>query len=297
MLAVPTYGPGPEVGVITHGGFMAGAPPARSAHAPIGLFDSGVGGLTVAAAIARRMPEERFIYVADQHHVPYGGRPLDEIRSFAGSLSRYMFERGAKLVVMACNVSSATALAEVQAGVGEAHALGVILPGARAAVAATRTGNIGVLATAGTVASGAYVAAAGVLDPAVTVHQVACPAFVPLVESGRAESPEAHDAARGYLAPLVAAGVDTVILGCTHYPFLLPTLRRVAHANLTFVDPAEETARVVEDTLRRGGRAHAGARAPHQLLTTLDPTLFAEQLARLTPELVGEVARVPWAHR
>lgn len=306
MIAVPSLWSSPDVGVIPRGGFGHGLLPTRSSEAPIGLFDSGVGGLTVAAAIQRRIPEERFIYVADQAHVPYGGRPLDEIRGFAGSLSRYMFERGAKLVVMACNVSSATALAEVQAGVGDEHALGVIRPGAAAAAAVSRSRRVGVLATAGTVASGAYVTATEALDQDLTVHQVACPAFVPLVESGRTESDEAHEAARAYLAPLLAAGVDTVILGCTHYPFLLPTLRRVAPEGVTFVDPAEETARVVEDTLRRAGRARApgphdlasgarGGHGAHQLLTTQDPALFAEQVARLTPDVEGKVARVPWA--
>lgn len=280
-------------------GFSLGHAPAVHDDAPIGLYDSGVGGLTVLAAIARHLPAERFIYIADQAHVPYGGRPLAEVRTFAGSLARYLFDRGCKAAVMACNISSATALDEVEAHVGPEHILGVIHPGARAAAEVTRSKRVGVLATAGTVASGAYPRAIEVIDTGLAVHQMACPKFVPLVEAGRSDSPEAHEAALTYLEPLLHAGVDTVILGCTHYPFLLPTLRRIAPAHVQFVDPAEETALTLKRVLQKTGRVrsgHADTRpGHHQLLTTGDPSIFTKQLAALTPSIQGEVAQLPWS--
>lgn len=294
VIAVSSSAPSLAPGVVRMTGFTPGHPPAIHEEAPIGLYDSGVGGLTVLAAIARRLPNERFVYIADQAHVPYGGRPLGEIRTFAGSLARYLFDRGCKMAVMACNISSATALEDVEAGVGPEHVLGVIHPGARAAVARTRAGRIGVLATAGTVASGAYPRSVATLDAGLEVHQVACPRFVPLVEAGETETPDAEDAAATYLAPLRAAGVDTVILGCTHYPFLLPTLRTVA-PELAFVDPAEATAAAVEDHLVRAGRVRGPHPGHHELLTTGAADTFATQLSSFMPGVEGEIAHLPWA--
>lgn len=283
------------------GPFRVGRAPETAATAPIGLYDSGVGGLTVLAAIARRLPHERFVYIADQAHVPYGGRPLSQIRDFACGLARYLFDRGCKAAVMACNVSSATALDDVEGAVGPTHALGVIRPGAEAARAATRNGRIGILATAGTVASEAYPQALAQLDPALAVTQSACPRFVPLVEAQTTAAPEAFEAARAYLAPLLEAGADTVVLGCTHYPFLLDTLRAVA-PTITFVDPAEETAAALEATLVEHARVHPAAPAPaaaasqaHLLYTTGDADAFAEQLTRFAPDLAADVRRLPWS--
>lgn len=286
-------------GVIAREGFGPGHAPAVHEQAPIGLYDSGVGGLTVLAAIARHLPHERFIYIADQAHVPYGGRALSEIQSFAGSLARYLFDHGCKAAVMACNISTATTLDLVEDQVGPEHVLGVIHPGAQAAAEVTQTQRIGVLATAGTVASGAYPAAVRAIDSGLQVHQVACPRFVPLVEAQRSDSPDAHDAAASYLQPLIEAGVDTVILGCTHYPFLLRTLAAVAPAGMRFVDPAEQTARTLKATLQRTGRVRPaplpGRTMPHQLLTTGHADVFARQLRDLMPEIEGQVARLPWA--
>lgn len=297
VIAVPELMPWDPPGEVALTGFVAGRAPALHADAPIGLYDSGVGGLTVLAAIARRLPDERFVYIADQAHVPYGGRPLSEIRRFAGSLARYLFDRDCKMAVMACNVSSATALDDVEGVVGPDHVLGVIHPGSRAAAQATKTGAIGVLATAGTVASGAYPRAVAALDGALAVHQVACPRFVPLVEAEETESADAEDAARAYLGPLIEAGVDTVVLGCTHYPFLLPALRRVA-PHLTFVDPAEETADEVVRRLTATGRVcpppHPPGPPRHLLLTTGSPAAFAAQLDRFAPGSSAAVARLPW---
>lgn len=259
--------------------------------APIGVFDSGVGGLTVARELARRLPNERVFYVADQLHVPYGGRPLDEIRSFATALSDHLFISGAKRVVMACNISSATALDRVRERFGADRVLGVIEHGARAAVGATKSGRIGVLATQGTVATTAYSRTIHALANDARVFEVACPRFVPLVESNALEGEAAESAAREYLAPLLAERTDTIILGCTHYPFLLPLLHRVANDRVRFIDPAAATVDALEKNLaQRGLAAEEKNPLPHRLSTTGDPELFKNQLKIFWPELRGEAA-------
>ncbi len=292
LAEMPVWGP---PGQLSSTGFIPGIPPAVSPDAPIGLYDSGVGGLTVLQSIAAYLPSERFIYIADQAHVPYGGRDLTQIRSFAGSLARYLFDRGCKMAVMACNISSATALDGLEAELGGEHVLGVIRPGAEAAARVSQIGKVGVLATAGTVASEAYVRALKNLDPAIDVHQVACPRFVPLVEAQQTHTEDAFDAARSYLAPLVAAGVDTVVLGCTHYPFLLSTLEAVAPEHLRFIDPAQETALTLRSVLQANQRVRTSPHAPrHQLLTTGDALAFKDQLCRMLPDIQGDVAALPW---
>jgi glutamate racemase len=261
--------------------------------APIGVFDSGVGGLTVARRIAAALPNERIIYVADQAHVPYGGRPLEEIRAFAGDISAFLFAEGAKSVVMACNISSATALEDVRARSSRDRAFGVIEPGARAALDATVRGKIGVLATAGTVASRAYTMTLSRLA-SVEVTEVACPDFVPLVEAGLADSPEAIAAAGRYLAPILAAGADVVVLGCTHYPFLLNALETVA-PGVRFIDPALATVDALANALASNNLlATQPARAPHVLTTTKDADTFARQLAWIWPDGKRQLREITW---
>ncbi len=245
---------------------------------PIGMFDSGVGGLTVLAQLAARMPDEPVLYIADQANVPYGGRPLDQIRGLATNLSNTLIDRGCKALVMACNISSATALESIAAQYPKRPVLGMIDPGAAAAATKTRNGRIGVLATAGTVASRAYPNAFARMDSTLVVAQVACPKFVPLVESGATQSAEAEAACHRYLAPLLAERVDTIVLGCTHYPYLLPVLQRCA-PRVRFVDPAVHVVRQLSTQLSRRGRLATGARTPHVLLTTGDLAVFRAQLA------------------
>jgi glutamate racemase len=250
------------------------------------VFDSGLGGLTVVRRIQELLPHERIIYVADQAHVPYGGRDLSEIRGFACGISAALLRSGCKAVVMACNISSATALATVQAENPATPVLGVILAGAEAAALRTRNRKVGVLATEGTVQSGAYTRALQAIDQNLTVLEVACPLFVPLVEASREGAPEAHSAAQGYLAPLVALGVDTVVLGCTHYPFLLPILHDL-QPQLTYIDPAEQTTHTLIDLLTRHSLTSfplSSDQAAHHLLTTGDHNAFAVQLRRFLPQ-------------
>lgn len=254
--------------------------------APIGVFDSGVGGLTVARELARRLPRERVVYVADQLHVPYGGRPLDEIRSFATALSDHLFMNGAKRVVMACNISSATALDRVRERFGAERVVGVIDHGARAAIETTKSGRVGVLATQGTVATTAYTRTIQALARDARVVEVACPRFVPLIEKNVLDGPEAIDAAEEYLRPLLAERTDTIVLGCTHYPFLLPLLRRIAGEAIHFIDPASATIDALARNLEeRGLSATEKNELPHRLTTTGDAEIFRAQLKIFWPDL------------
>jgi glutamate racemase len=265
------------------------------ALAPIGVFDSGVGGLTVAREIVRRMPAEHLLYLADQAHVPYGGRPLDEVKGFAERITQHLFAEGAKAVVMACNISSATALDTLRARFGERRVFGVIQPGARAAIERTGRPTIGVLATAGTVATRAYTRALAALSPEVETIEVACPTFVPLVEAGEFESPAAVEEARRHLAPILSRGADTVILGCTHYPFLLPALTAAA-PKIRFIDPARATAAELEHMLREDAlAAPTPPKTLSRFFTTGDADAFRAQLAATFPLESHNAARLAWA--
>lgn len=254
-----------------------------ASDAPIGLFDSGVGGLTVLTRISETLPAERFLYLADQKHVPYGDRRLQEIESLASRITDFLISEGAKAVVMACNVSSATALPAMRQRHGD-RVLGVIDPGVEAARAASKNGRIGVLATASTVRSKAYSLRIG--RGAV---EVACPKLVPLIESGD----DLHDAAEEYLAPLLDAQVDTVILGCTHYPFALPALETVSEGRITFVDPAEATATALAHLLEA---RHRLARQPGKdhLMTTGPLSTFVAQAGPLLADRDCTYGSVAW---
>lgn len=250
------------------------------------MFDSGLGGLSVAAQIARKLPSERIIYLADNAHVPYGERPLEEIRGFALDIVGFLIDMGAKAVVMACNMSSAAALDAARERYAGTPVLGVIEPGARAAVrnerqavAGGESGErsaIGVLATTGTVKSEAYVRSLEKLDPSLRVVQQACPKFVPLVESGRADSEEAEVAARACVAPLLSAGCGTIVLGCTHYPFLRAAIEAAAGPGVNIVDPAKETADELSNILLERGMASDLLVEPHEFYTTGETEGFAE---------------------
>jgi len=216
--------------------------------APIGVFDSGVGGLTVVSRLFETLPNESVLYVADQAHVPYGGRDLSEIRCFALGITSALFAAGCKAVVMACNISSAVAMDAAEKEHAPLLVVGVIRYGAARATQKTRNRKIGVLTTEGTRNSGAYTQELHRIDPLLEVTEVACPQFVPLVEAGQSLSREAFDVAEAYLAPILRGEADTVILGCTHYPYLLSVLRELA-PTVQFIDPAEATIEAVSLSL------------------------------------------------
>ncbi|MCC7495047.1 MAG: glutamate racemase [Fimbriimonadaceae bacterium] len=262
--------------------------------APIGLFDSGIGGLTVARELIWRLPAEALLYVADTAHVPYGGRSVDELCHLASSITRWLEAEGCKLVVVACNTCSAVAL-EACREVVDVPVVGVIEGGARAAGAAWRGGTVGVIATAATVASGAYPHALQALQPGLPVAQVACPRFVPLVEAGRLSTPDAVSAVCDYLAELPLAQLDALLLGCTHYPFLAPLLRMRTEERTQLIDPAFETARTVAAWLHDTGAAAAGPGAHRWCATgSADSLRLVNQLCfggRLAaPEEIGALA-------
>jgi glutamate racemase len=259
---------------------------------PIGVFDSGLGGLTVAGELLRNLPNESIVYLADTAHVPYGERPLEEIEGFAVGITGYLIDRGAKAVVMACNMSSAVALQSAREAYPNIPILGVIGPGARAAVA-TGSKAIGVLATTGTVRSGAYGRNIRKLEPEAQVWEQPCPAFVPLVEAGLADSEEAEVAVRQCVEPLIESGADTLILGCTHYPFLREAIVRAA-PNARIIDPAEETVRELSKILNERGIENDGDEddLDHIFIASGD----ADGFARLGGKFLGrEIAKVEHA--
>ena len=250
-------------------------------RAPIGVFDSGIGGLTVLRALRRRLPAESTVYLGDTARVPYGPKSPETVRRYAREAADFLLEREVKLLVVACNTATARALPDL-ADALPVPVVGVIEPGARAAVGTSRGGTIGVIGTAGTIASGAYEEAIRALRPDARVAVAACPLFVALVEEGWTEGEVARLTAERYLGSLLGEGVDTLVLGCTHYPLLRPLLERVVGPDVVLVDSAEATAAAVEEELERLGiAAPAGGppgRARHYV--TDDAARFREIAGR-----------------
>ena len=215
---------------------------------PIGVFDSGVGGLTVAAEIRRAMPAEDILYFGDTARVPYGNKSPETVTRYSREIARFLGAKGIRFLVVACNTSSALALDSLCAEVS-VPVLGMIEPGARAAAETTGTGRVGLIGTRATVQSGAYEKAVLALNPSIQVFSQACPLFVPLVEEGWAQDPVAEEVARRYLKPLLERGVDTLILGCTHYPVLGSVLRRVAGPSVKLLSSSQCAAKALQDAL------------------------------------------------
>src|SRR5437899_219861 len=269
------------------------AGPATVNPAPLGVFDSGIGGLTVARALFERLPRESVIYFGDTARVPYGPKSPETVRRYSAEILAYLLQRGVKAVVVACNTSTAQALDHLRTR-SPVPVVGVIEPGSRAAVQATRSGSIGVIGTAGTIASGAYERAIKALRPDATVYARACPLFVPLVEEGWFDHPATELIAREYLEPLQRAGVDVLVLGCTHYPLLKPLLQRVMARGGTLIDSAEETARAVQGEIERRGLAAPPASDPtHRFVVSDDEPHFRRVGARFLGETVQSVEVVP----
>jgi glutamate racemase len=259
---------------------------------PVGVFDSGTGGLTVLHECLVTMPHEDFIYLGDLARLPYGPRPLDEIRRFAGEIAGYLEAQGVKLVVAACNAATSAALPELQERL-EVPIVGVITPEALAAVQTTRNRRIGLLATQATVIAGRYAELVHTLDAGVSFFPVACPRLVPLIESDEPFGAETVQAVREYATPLKEADVDTVILGCTHYPLIRPIFQRVFGRGVTLVFSAEETAREVTETLERKGFGNdPGREGAYRFLTTGDPERFRLIGERFLQLPLGEVEQV-----
>ena len=258
-------------------------------NAPIGIFDSGVGGLTVARAILDQLPNESILYIGDTARGPYGPRPLAEVRDFSLETLDFLVEQGVKALVIACNTASAAMLRDARERYS-VPVIEVIQPAVRRAVAATRTGKVGVIGTRATIDSQAYLDAFAAA-PQLQITSTACPQFVEFVERGETSGEAITQVAREYLAPMIAADVDTLVLGCTHYPLLTGVISYVMGNGVSLVSSAEETAKDLYRVLVEGSMLReAGAAAPtHRFLATGDAKAF-EGLARrfLGPE-VGSV--------
>jgi glutamate racemase len=261
----------------------------------VGVFDSGMGGLTVLHECLVTMPSEDFVYLGDGARLPYGPRPLPEIRRFAREIAGWLEAEGVKLILAACNAATSAALPQLQEELS-VPVLGVISPEAHAAVQATRNRRVGLLATQATVEAGRYEELVHALDAGVRLTAVSCPRLVPLIESGDPFGPETGEAVREYAAPLKVAECDTVILGCTHYPLIRPIFQRVFGRGVTLVFSAEETAREVAETLSRKGIENApGGEGDYRFLTTGDPELFRSTGARFLQLPIEQVEQVSLA--
>jgi glutamate racemase len=259
-----------------------------TADAPIGIFDSGVGGLTVARAILDQLPDEELRYVGDTAHSPYGPKPIAQIRRHALDVCDHLVGSGVKMLVIACNAASAACLRDARERYG-VPVVEVIVPAVRRAVAATRTGAVGVIGTVATVTSGAYQDAFAAA-PGVSVTAVACPRFVDFVERGTTSGRQILGLAQSYLDPLLARGVDTLVLGCTHYPLLTGVIGLVMGDAVTLVSSAEETAKDVYRMLTAAGALRpAGLARRHQFAVTGDPGSFQRLGRRFLGPMIGEV--------
>ncbi len=218
----------------------------------IGLFDSGVGGLTVVGEVFRQLPEERILYFGDTANVPYGGRPAVELVEFASRIIGFLCGQGADYIIFACNTSSAVSLESMQKRF-PVPMMGLIEPGAAAAVQATRNGRIALIATEATIRTKAYQQAVYQLDSRCVVQACAAPLLVPLVESGELDSPRTYRAVAEYVEPLLEKGVDTLILGCTHYPLLNKVINQIVGSGVRIIDPAQATVRAAKQDMQRRG--------------------------------------------
>ena len=256
--------------------------PVPQRDAPIGVFDSGIGGLTVARELLRQLPGESILYVGDTARVPYGPKSPETVRRYSREIGAFLCEQGVKAVVIACNTATAHALDALREEL-PVPVVGVVEPGARAAVGASRSRHIGVIGTAGTINSYAYERAIRAMAPDAVITSRACPLFVPLVEEGWTDHEVTRIVAREYLHPLANAGVDTLVLGCTHYPLLKAIVGDVM-ARVRLIDSAEQTAAEVRQLLAERGLLSVAVRPSHRFVATDAPG----QMLRLGQRFLGD---------
>jgi len=264
---------------------------------PVAVFDSGVGGLTVLHECLVALPHEDFVYLGDTARFPYGERSAEELRAYALELSEMLVKGGAKLLVVACNSATAAALPALHERLaGRVGVVGVVTPESRLAARATHTGEVGLLATPATVASGAYERALGSVAPAATLHSVATPELAPLIQAGGEIDEEIVAAVERACEPLKAAGVDTVILGCTHYPLVRPIIQRTLGRGVAIVSSGQAIAEAVEHELRAGGIENEDQRrGSYRFLCSGDPAEFRRVGTRFLQMPLGDVRAVPVA--
>jgi glutamate racemase len=262
------------------------------------VFDSGVGGLSVLRAIRRELPGVLSLYVADHAHVPYGPRPLADVRAFSEEIARYLLARGARLIVVACNAASAAALHHLRETFPEVPFVGME-PAVKPAAETTRTGKVGVLATPATFQGALFASVVERFANGVELLTHTCPGLVAEIEAGNLQGPETRAILEGALQPMVAKGIDTVVLGCTHYPFVIPLIQQIVGPDVRVIDPAPAVARQVGRVLSQGApgvvsAAFAGGRTPVRVVTSGEPV----RLSDLLPLFLGErwpSHRVRWS--
>lgn len=260
-------------------------------NAPIGVFDSGVGGLTVIQEILQQLPNESFIYYADTAHVPYGSREPVELQGFADSITSFLLEQGCKMVIIACNTSTALAYDFLR----QKYAIplvGVIEPGVDKALGATVNKKIGVFATHATVNSGAFQRLLQAKEAAVEVTAIACPLFVPLVEAGEVEGLAVHEAAHNYFQPLREQGIDSLILGCTHYPFLLSVITQVTGPEVQVINPARETVSRAAEILQVKDLLATRSQSEQRYYSSGDPVSFRIMGSKFLQHDLGIVQKI-----
>jgi glutamate racemase len=264
---------------------------------PIGIFDSGIGGLTVLRAIHQLLPDEPLLYLADQAHVPYGPRPLEEVRYFSESITSYLIEQGARLVVVACNTASAAALKHLRATFPEIPFVGME-PAVKPAAEHTHSGVVGVLATPATFQGELYASVVERFGQGVRLIQNTCPGLVAQIENDNLDTFETRQILEGALKPMLEQGIDTIVLGCTHYPFVIPLIQQITGPDVRVIDPAPAVARQVQRLIIASGlldlNQHLVRGQPgsiHQLLQ-FDTTGDSLQMQRMLPRLIGQQGKV-----
>ena len=257
----------------------------------IGVFDSGIGGLTVLHQIIEALPRENTVYLGDTARSPYGTKSVDTVLRYSFENSEFLVEKGVKIVVVACNTSTAIALERLQKELA-LPVVGVIAPGVRRALASTKNKKIGVIGTEATIQSGAYTRALKAADPSVEVYSRACPLFVPLVEEGWTDNQVVEMTVKAYLESLKQSGIDTLILGCTHYPLLKKSIRKFLGGGVRLVDSAEETAKQVAAMLKNSALVKKAGKGVHSFFVTDAPDRFIKVGRRFLGEKVESAVRI-----
>lgn len=259
---------------------------------PIGIFDSGVGGLTVVKSLIARLPGESFVYYGDTAHNPYGNKQREDLFKYSNNIISFLLNREVKTIVVACNTSSSVTLPEIEKTC-PVPILGVVKPGARVAARLTRNGKIGMIATQATVDSGSYSTNINAIEASHEVFSVACPKLVPMVEAGMLEEEETGQVLREYINPLLKEGIDTLVMGCTHYPFLMPLISEFTGKEVVLVDPAMETVEELAQILSAGNLLNdALTGGTHEFYVSGSPDSFYRVGRMLIGDVIEKVEKI-----
>jgi len=263
---------------------------------PIGIFDSGVGGLSVLRAIRQQLPKESILYLADQINVPYGKRSLTEVREFSTAITQFLLNMGAKIIVVACNTASAAALHYLRKSFPETSFVGME-PAVKPAAEVSLTRRVGVLATSATFQGALYSSVVERFAKDVSLYQQTCPGLVEQIEAGELASQKTQDILKDALLPMIEKGIDTIVLGCTHYPFVISIIKDIVGGDIRVIDPAPAVARQVENVLKEASLSNSGVESFSMMfMTTGDPVEFSKNLPGLLNE-TGDVTELQWTNK